>query len=64
MPHMLLFGHDQRPVQQIADMSQNLARCPSIGADAKIRKGWRNFAKRFSAAIRKRGEGMTKEIFC
>jgi len=51
MPYMLLFGHDQSPVEHIANVSQNLARRAPCSPYPKIGKVVRRAEERFSAAI-------------
>jgi hypothetical protein len=51
MPYMLLFGHDQSPVEHIANVSQNLARRAPSGPYPKIGKVVRRATERFPAAL-------------
>src|ERR1700733_1585429 len=56
VPHVLVLGHDEAPIEHIADMSKNLARRAAAVSDAKMGEVVRCTAKRFPSAISERGE--------
>jgi hypothetical protein len=59
---MLVLRHDQSPIEQIADMSQDFPRRPRSRSRAKLRKILRDPGKRLSSAISESSECVSKQV--
>ena len=62
MPSLLAFGHGQGPVEQIADVREDLHRSAAVLTGLKVDVALRGVANGFAGTIGYGGEGVTKKI--